>query len=413
MVGILRRHSVGISLNNLFSTTWASLRDSDLYHPIVAFLVTRLIVIVGAYVGEIAIPGIEGDGTYHVAKENVFLDVWARWDSGFYLTIIERGYEFVPGEMSNAAFFPLFPLLTSVMNSFTDNILLAGVLVSHLMLFLSLLFIYKLAKFEFDAGTARRSIYYIAAFPTAFYFSAFYTESTFLFVSVATVYFARRRMWAWATLFAMLATVTRIIGLGVWGIVGLEWLRLHGWTLSTAYQKQAWLNLLDGLRKDWANLLLICSAPLGVASHMLFLSRAVGDPIAFWSVQSAWGREDLGPIAIVLRDVTPLFSQNFLAGDIWWHVIFDVGSLFLVLLLVWPIYKQLGEGMAIFALLGMLIPASSGSGSLMRYIVVLFPVFIILGKWGQREPVDRMLTIGFSVLLGVFTTIFVNWIFVA
>ncbi|MEO0597263.1 MAG: hypothetical protein AAF126_14230, partial [Chloroflexota bacterium] len=75
--------------------------------PLSSFVVTRLIVLIAAYLTEVAIPGMTGDGLYRVNPNNIFLDVWARWDSGFYLTIIESGYEFIAGQQSNVAFFPL------------------------------------------------------------------------------------------------------------------------------------------------------------------------------------------------------------------------------------------------------------------------------------------------------------------
>lgn len=389
------------------------LRTSSLIHPIFAFLITRIIVLLGGYLGEIAIPGVDGAGLYHVAPNNLLLDVWARWDSAFYLGIVNEGYNFVPGQISSVAFFPLYPLLVKLVSLITGNVLLAGVIVSNLSLLGGLIFLYKLAELEFDAETAQRTVYYMAAFPTAFFFSAVYTESIYLLVSVAAVYFARRKLWAWATLFALLTSVTRIIGLGIWGIVGLEWLRTHGWTLTTIYRADAWRNLWQGLRSDWHNLALILTAPLGLLTHMRFLSKTFNDPIAFWTIQSAWEREDLGFVRIIIRDLTPIFSQNFGTGDIWWHVILDLSAFFFALIAAFFIWRRLGAGYAIYTLLGILIPANSGSGSISRYILVLFPLFLMLGYWGKNRNLHNGLIVGFSVLLGVLTTIFVNWVFVA
>ena len=64
-------------------------------------------------------------------------------------------------------------------------------------------------------------------------------------------------------------------------------------------------------------------------------------------------------------------------------------------------------------LISIIIPASSGTGSLSRYALVIFPIFMILGRWGRHSMLDRLLFFSFCVLLGLLTTIFVNWIFVA
>lgn len=99
--------------------------------PVVAFAVTRLIVFLAGYLGEIALPGNVGDDYWHVAPDNLFIDLWARWDSGFYLTIIEQGYSYSATGMSNVAFFPVYPLLVNLVNSVIGNAALAGILVSN------------------------------------------------------------------------------------------------------------------------------------------------------------------------------------------------------------------------------------------------------------------------------------------
>ncbi|GAB4530061.1 MAG: membrane protein [Anaerolineae bacterium] len=383
-----------------------------LTRPLLAFLVTRVIVFLGAYLAEIGVPGMAGEGLYHVNLNNVWLDVWARWDSAFYIRIVDDGYRFVLGQQSSVAFFPLYPLLVSFLSPFMGT-LAAGVVVSNTMLLGGLIFLYKLTEFEFDAATAGRTVLYIAAFPTAFFFTAVYTESTFLFFTVSTVYFARRRMWAWAALFGMLCASSRIVGVVVWGIVGLEWLRAHGWTLSTIHRKDAWGNLLHALRTDWFNLLIICLIPLGLLSYMLFLQQQFGDPVAFSTTQSAWGRQMLGPIAVISRDLRGFLGGNFLTGDIWWHMIIDLGAYFAVLGIAIATWRRLGASYALYCIISIVIPSMSGTGSLSRYALVIFPVFMMLGYWGRRQWLDRALLVVFSVLLGILTTMFVNWIFVA
>lgn len=383
-----------------------------LTRPLMAFLITRFIVFVGAYLAEIGIPSVIGDGLYHVNPNNVWLDVWARWDSAFYIRIVEQGYSFVPGQQSSVAFFPLYPLLVSFLEPFM-GVLAAGVLVSNTLLLGSLIFLYKLTELEFDAASAGRAVFYIAAFPTAFFFTAVYTESTFLFFTVSTMYFARKRQWAWAALFGILCSSSRIVGVVIWGVVGLEWLKSHGWTLMTIYKVEAWRNLLHALRRDWANLAIICLIPLGLFSYMIFLNDQFHDPVAFSTVQSAWGREMLGPFAIIWRDLAGLAGGNFWTGDIWWHVILDLGAYFTVLGVAIAIWRELGESYALYCIISIVIPSMSGTGSLSRYALVLFPVFMILGYWGRRQWLDRALMVIFSVLLGILTTMFVNWIFVA
>ena len=399
------------------SQLWPRIRGATpdwILQPFLAFLISRTVIFFGGYLAEIALPSQTGEGFWHAVPDNLFLDIWARWDSGFYLRIIEEGYLFIIGQQSNVAFFPLYPLLASFLNHITNNSVLAGVIVSHLCFLFALIFLYLLTDLEFDdQPSAQRAVFYISIFPTAFFFSAVYTESTFLLFSVATFYFARRQMWAWAALMGMLTGVSRIIGVAMWGVVMLEWMRANGWTISTAWRRKPWQDLWLAARRQWTSLLVISIIPLGLLSHMVFLWRTFQDPLAFWTVQSAWARENLGPVAIVLRDIQPLLSQSFLLGEIWWHVIIDVSALIFALVMVFVLWRRLGESYAIYCLLGVIIPASSGTGSISRYILVLFPLFMMLGLWGRHTTLDRVLTISFATFLGIFTAIFVNWFFVA
>jgi hypothetical protein len=77
------------------------------------------------------------------------------------------------------------------------------------------------------------------------------------------------------------------------------------------------------------------------------------------------------------------------------------------------VWRRLGAGYALYTLLAVLIPATSGSQSILRYALVCFPVFMVLGIWGKHALFDRTYTIISAVLLGVFVVASVNWIFVA
>ncbi len=197
--------------------------------PLVAFAVTRIIIFTAGYLAEIALPGNEGPA-FLARAGNLLLDLWARFDSGFYLGIIDKGYAFdASGGMSNVAFFPIYPLLANLTNLVVRDTVFASIIVSNLCLLGALLYLYKLTELEFgDAGTAQRAVFYIAAFPTAFFFSAVYTESAFLLFSVATMYYARRHQWLMAGLMGMITSAThRWCGHGRHrgaGVVARAWL---------------------------------------------------------------------------------------------------------------------------------------------------------------------------------------------
>lgn len=377
--------------------------------PLSAFLLSRVVVLLAGYLGQVLIHADPKPGQWHVAPGNLILDPLARFDSGFYLSIITQGYSLNPGEQSNVAFFPLYPLLVNLLQPLFGpgdfGALVAGTVVSHLCFLWALVFLYRLTLLEFgDNQTAARAVVYLCAFPTSFFFSMVYTESTFLLCATATMFYARQRQWGWATVFAFLTTSSRIVGILTYLMVMLEFFR--GCPIQP---RRLW----ERVRQDTLSAVLIHLAPLSLLFHMIFLSFSVSDPLAFWTVQSAWGRENLGPIGSFIKDWKPLVSQNWLTGLNYWNVVLDSIALLCTLGLSVVIWRKLGFSYALYVVLGVLIPASSGIMSMSRYVLILYPLFMLLAHWGENERLDRTyLTLGYA-LLGILTVASANWVFVA
>ncbi len=195
-----------------------------LFQIVMVFTLSRLIIFGAAHIGNVMLPTDTG----HWMPEEIhpFWAMWARWDSQWYKWIVEQGYWLRPGQMSNVAFFPMYPLLVDILSStFGINIVIASIVISNTALLGAFLFLYKLALLEFvDKDSAYRTVFYLAFFPTSFFLSSMYTESLFLLCSVAVIYFARLRQWNLATLMGILASATRVVGVFTWGLVMWEWL---------------------------------------------------------------------------------------------------------------------------------------------------------------------------------------------
>jgi hypothetical protein len=195
-------------------------------------------------------------------------------------------------------------------------------------------------------------------------------------------------------------------------VIALEWLKHHGWTLRTCLSVRSWRNLWRGLRTDAKSLLALSVVPLGLLSYVVFLYFSFADPLAFMTVQAAWQRETLGPVAIVSRDVAR-FMQGISEHQFYYQVLLDVPLLFIGLAMSLVVWRRFGAGYALFVILGLIVPASSATQSISRYTVVLFPLFILLGYWGHRTVLHRTLVTVFSLLSGLCFALFVNWYFVA
>ncbi len=375
-----------------------------LWKPLTLVAVTRLgIALIILFIIPILPqnPGLEG---WHF-QDNLIKDALAgRWDTGFYLSIADEGYFNEGVQFPSVAFFPLYPLAIRFLNSITGDSAWSGLLISNLSLCVAAVLFFRLVSEEFGERIADRTIWYWLIYPTSFFGSAVYTESLFLMVAIGALYFARRGAWESAGMLGIAATLTRLIGLVVAPMLLVEW--LVQWRSRPPESRPPWWGFLAGLL-----------APLGTGIYMAFLWLQFGDPIAFVHASEAWAREPK-PIWETVGNllVTPAngWLQALLAGqlhvDNWLDLIIVAAFVTIGIYLV--VKRRWSE--AVYVLLGALIPLNSGLlMSQRRYMWVLFPVFIVLARWGEREWVDRIITTISLMFLGIMMALFAEWYWVA
>jgi mannosyltransferase PIG-V len=138
------------------------------------------------------------------------IDGTERQDAVWYLALADEGWS--PDDAS-AAFFPLYPMAIRVVSwVLPGDDVLAGLLVSNAAFLGALLVLFAFTAERFGERIARRAIVVAAAFPTAFFFLAPYSESLFLLLSVLTFREARHQRWGRVALFGALAALTRSVG---------------------------------------------------------------------------------------------------------------------------------------------------------------------------------------------------------
>jgi hypothetical protein len=134
---------------------------------------------------------------------------WYQWDTISYLRIAILGY----GPDESIAFMPLYPLLVRFASPlFGNNHLLAALSLSTLLCFMTLVLLHELLIQLYPEQVASKAVILFITFPTAFFLLAGYTESLFMVLVLAFWMLARKKRWWWATLFASLATLTRLQG---------------------------------------------------------------------------------------------------------------------------------------------------------------------------------------------------------
>jgi hypothetical protein len=380
--------------------TRGPLRDRSVRSALFAFTLSRTIVLViFVLVGWMttapyAVPGyvepsisVQKAPIAQLLREEVLTA-----DVNWYVGIAQQGYEKHPFNndvFHNWAFFPLFPLLLRLAYYVTGEFVLTGMALSHVFFLLALFLLHRVSLlFGLSADDADRSLFYLAVFPTSYFFSLPLPESLFLMLTVGSFYFTKREQWWLAGVCGLLASATR-----PFGVLLLPALALLYWQMYRPLTRRS-------LRKDALALLLI---PGGLFSFMLYLHAITGNAFAFQGVQATWGRRAglfLSPLYDYLRQPGEIALHwdfrllNFLAVSI----ALACGAVLL---------KRRQFPLAAYTLLTVLVALSSGLlQSQARYAMVIFPVYMVLATLGRRAKVDQLIRAVFLVFLALMTAMF-------
>jgi hypothetical protein len=343
-------------------------------------------------------------------------DVWARWDSVWFLRIAEDGYGSI--ERAAAAFYPAYPAAVAVLGrALGGHYVTAGVVISLAAGLGSFVLLYRLAEARLGADGARRAVIYLALFPMAFFLQAVYSEALFLLLTLAAFVAAERGRFLGAGAFAGLALLTRPAGFAL-----LPALALLAWRSG------------DRLRALGS----LAVAPLLFALYPLHLWREVDDPLAFMDAQEIWTRHlsPVGPLGGIwdgLRAGWAGVRQLASGSDahIYWSAVQDSdpdrvaalnlqGLAFLVLFIVLTViaWQRFGAPYGLFCAVSLAIPLSVPSErwpllSLPRFGLVVFPFFLALAWLGRSERVHTLIVIVSALLLGVAVAQWALWQWVA
>lgn len=313
-----------------------------------------------------------------------FLLFWNVWDSNWYLGIARDGYSTAVNSVGNAnyAFFPLYPALIWLVSRLTGDDLLSGVLISNACLLIACVYLCKLVALDSAEETALRSIKYLFLFPTAFIFSAVLTESLFLVLILACVYYARRGKWHAAGLLGFFTALSRPPGVVVLLPLLYEYWRQPGRKL----RPEACLLLLP---------------PLGLAVYACYNFYLTGDPLAFVHIQATWGGQPTLPLFELLRR----FSRE--SGWVF------IGAAYTCLVLGMLVFfaRKVDFSSWLLGVMLTLIPlfTPQSSYSMIRYIAVVFPLFIILAKLGENKRRDLILTVVLAGVQLLFMALWTTW----
>lgn len=338
------------------------------------FFVRLLLILFVSLIGKIYIP-YRGFFPYQeieaLSKLPTFISAFANFDGVHYIKIAMYGYQ-----QYDQAFFPLYPLLIHIISIFVGfRYLLVGLLISNSCFFIGLVYLYKLCRLMMKEEKFWWVLCFIFIFPTAFFFSAVYTEGLFFMLFMGVLYYLHTGRFKLLVLFAILSSLTKFIG--VFLVIPIFF---YFW-----FEKR---------QLSLKNILILFSPIFGLAIYCLYLLKTTGDPFFFFTSQKVFANRSTH--IILLPQVYFRYFKIFLTNQ--FSTAFFVAAVEMLLFSLVFIacciefifsYKKRNYfflSLSIFSLLSIVLPTLTGTfSSIPRYALFAPSVFFFLAKIESKK----------------------------
>jgi hypothetical protein len=365
----------------------------SLVHPVLApFLLSRLCVLVTAVFLEWLVDSGRAF-RYEFIGQAPLATLSATFDANWYSDIAAHGYS-VSSDVTiqqNYQFFPLFPLLMRVFGTILGlsgvhgGFNLAGVIVNHVLFLGCLALLYRLTLTQWgDAKFAKYTVWAMAFLPWSFVFSMAYSESLYLFTSLAAITLACQGQLKGGTgyiisvgLLSALAALTRPQGLTIALTIAL----------LLIFSREG-----VSLYKRTRNVVLVLAPTVtALVGFAVYIATSTGNPWAVIQSGRPWGQgwlQDIGRI-FLLPPENPFWIVDIVSAFglvVWIGLLFALIAMFFSRTAHWMAPRPLklllvGYSVVYFLLTIVTAPANGSWG---RYMVVVFPCVWVVAAIAQR-----------------------------
>jgi len=357
---------------------------------VVVVLLSRVALILLAYLAHDSFIG-----PLPLTLDNI-AGLFARWDSGWYDSIVMDGYSArqspeQPGA-TNLAFYPVYPLLVRMVAALTGLSSTAAAFLTSNALFCGALLLLRLYALKIGASprAAMLAVLFTAFVPQSFVFSAFYTESAYLFTTLLAMLMLREQRYVASGLVA-----------GVLSAVRSNGVLFIFFALAHLIKRDGLLDTLRFWHKP-ERFIPIVLAPAGLFAYWWFCYWLTGDAFAQSStITAGWGWRADWP----WNNLRMFLFQPSNLHELFWITSSIFAFLLSFLLLKYKYYEEFIFCLACFTLYW----TGSIPNSLLRYSIVLFPIYIALARYLEQKAYLGALTLGlFATVNGFLLTAWVT-----
>jgi Gpi18-like mannosyltransferase len=336
----------------------------------------------------------------HGSSTNPFsllLNMFSQWDSSNYISIAQNGYVNSGNAANFIVFFPLYSVLIRLITFNFDYANFSGLLISNLASIVAVIYLFKLAKLDYNDGVAKKAVLFLCVFPTAYFMSAVYTEGLFLALVIASLYYARTANWPLAGFLGFLASLTRIAGLILLPTLVIEYFYQKNWKVKASDFKLAWLAL----------------PAFGFLIYLGINYQVTGSFFTFLTIEREHWFQTFDPLLGFNRalnwHIGHTFPDSFTVG--YAEIIFAAFGY----LMIGLAYKfKIRPSYQVYMLLIWMLAVATGFWvSVPRYVLAMFPLFLVLALASTKKPVTIAILAVSCAGLFFFTWLFASgaWAF--
>lgn len=317
---------------------------------------------------------------------NIF-NVWVRWDGPHYIDIAQNGYQSFGDQSLWIVFYPLYPFLIKLSNFLINDLAVSSVLVSFIFSFSASILLFELTLLDFSKKTATLAVWFLNIYPTSYFLQASYTESLFLTMSLASIYFVRKNQLVISAVAGLSSSLTRINGMLLIPLILME------------------------TKKLTKSLPVIALILTGFVIYLMINYFYFGDLFYYIKpLTSFWYKHFDWPWNGIFNGLQSI--QNY-TDEVLVTYFFEFVSIIFILILTIFVYLQIRKSYAIYMLTNLvLFTSTSFILSTPRYSIILFPIFIALAKIPNKK-ILILISFSFIFLLIYFTLLYTQgkWAF--
>ncbi len=329
--------------------------------------------------------------------------LWLKSDAPHYLGIAEYGYRAIGDARFHIVFFPLYPYLVGVADIIFCNSFLSSLIVSNLALSGACYYIYKLTLVDSDHSSARRSVKYLLLFPVAFFLGVGFSESLFILLIAACLYYARTNKFFLACIIGIFAAFTRMLG-----IIVIVPILIEALVQTNAFSICKTKGIIAAIKVSWKKWIWILIVPTGTFLYLLINKLVTGDWLTFMVYQREHWYQEFGLFFNNVSTITDMMLTSDVEKALYLWLPELIAIIGVLVVMVFAI-RKVRLSYAWFAIIFFFATiAPTWLLSAHRYIMSIVPIYFMLAFLTKNKWVDITLTALFIIGLFYMTSGFVR-----